>query len=77
MLARIQLGETFVIEKGSCPVAIVAAPEPKARLISEVIAAFQQKEAAMDEVPVLDPAFAEVVEERIRQRKPRDLSRWG
>jgi antitoxin (DNA-binding transcriptional repressor) of toxin-antitoxin stability system len=77
LLARIQIGETFVIEKESLPVAIVAAPEPKARLISEIISVFKQKEAAMDEIPVLDPGLAEVVEERIRNRRPRDLSKWA
>jgi antitoxin (DNA-binding transcriptional repressor) of toxin-antitoxin stability system len=77
VLARIQAGETIVIERESLPVAVVAAPVPKARLLSEVIEAFRRKEATMDEVPVLDPEFADVVEERIRNRKPRDLSRWA
>ncbi len=77
MLARIQVGERYVIEKESLPVAVVAAPEPKGRLISEVISAFKEREAAMDEIPVLDAGLAEAVEERIRSRRPRDLSRWG
>ena len=77
MLARIQTGETFVIEKESLPIAVVAAPEPKARLLSEVVAALKSKEASMSEVPLLEPEFAEAVEERIRNRKPREISRWG
>jgi len=76
VLARVQTGETFVIEKESCPVAVVVAAQPKARPISEVIAALQRMEAGMSEVPVLDPEFAEAVEERIRNRKTRELSRW-
>jgi antitoxin (DNA-binding transcriptional repressor) of toxin-antitoxin stability system len=77
ILARIQAGETFVIERESLPVAVVAAPDPSPRLLSEVIEAFKRTEAGMDAVPVLDPEFAEVVEERIRNRKPRDLSQWA
>jgi hypothetical protein len=77
VLKRIQAGATPVIEDGSLPVAVVAPPEPRARLLSEVIAVFKQKEAAMGEVPVLTQELAEAVEERIRNRKPRDLSRWG
>jgi antitoxin (DNA-binding transcriptional repressor) of toxin-antitoxin stability system len=77
VLARVQAGETFVIEKKRRPVAVVAAPQPKARPISEVIATFKRAEAAMCEVPVLDPEFADVVQERIRNRKPRDISRWA
>jgi antitoxin (DNA-binding transcriptional repressor) of toxin-antitoxin stability system len=76
VLARIQTGETVVIERESLPVAVVVAPEPKPRLLSEVIAALRLKEAAMVEVPVLDPELAEVVEQRILDRKPRDLPRW-
>ena len=77
VLARVQAGETFVIEKERRPVAVVAAPQPRARPISEVIASFKQMEDDLREVPVLDPEFAEAVEERIRNRKPRDVSRWA
>jgi hypothetical protein len=42
-----------------------------------VIASFKQMEDDLREVPVLDPEFAEAVEERIRNRKPRDVSRWA
>jgi hypothetical protein len=77
ILASIQTGETFVIEGESLPVAVVAAPGPKARLLSDVVAAFKEKEASMSEVPVLDPEFAAVVEERIRNREQRDLSQWA
>jgi antitoxin (DNA-binding transcriptional repressor) of toxin-antitoxin stability system len=76
LLARIQTGETIVIERECLPVAVVSAPELKARRLSEIVADLQRDEAAMTDVPVLDPEFAEVVEERIRNRKPRDLSRW-
>jgi len=55
----------------------VSAPEIKARRLSEIVADLRRDEAGMAEVPVLDPEFAEVVEERIRNRRPRDLSRWG
>jgi antitoxin (DNA-binding transcriptional repressor) of toxin-antitoxin stability system len=76
MLTRIQTGETFVIERESLPVAVVAAPEARPRLLSEVVSALQKSEAAMQEVPVLDAELAAVVEERIRNRKPREISRW-
>jgi predicted nucleic acid-binding protein len=66
----------FSIEKECVPVASLAAPEPEPRLLSEAVAAFQRREAEMDEIPVLDPEFAEAVEEPIRSRRPRDLSRW-
>jgi antitoxin (DNA-binding transcriptional repressor) of toxin-antitoxin stability system len=77
VLSRIQAGETFVIEKESRPVAVIAPPGPKTRLLSQVIAAFQELEVACDAPPTLEPEFAEAVRERISNRKPRELSRWA
>jgi antitoxin (DNA-binding transcriptional repressor) of toxin-antitoxin stability system len=76
VLARIQAGETFVIEKGSLPVAVIAFPEPQGRLLSDVISSFKEQEGALDAAPVLDPEFADAVRERVSSRKPRNLSRW-
>ena len=50
------------------PVAVMVASEPKPRLLSEVIAALQRRDASMEDVPLLDAEFAEAVEERIGNR---------
>jgi len=77
LLARIQAGESFLIEQETLPPAVMAAPNNQLRLLSEVIDSMKSQETVCTEPPVLDEEFAAAVRERISNRKPRELDRWA
>src|SRR5205807_1888572 len=63
LLARLRAGEEIVIEDDSRPVAVVHPFEPLRRSISESIALAKAHEEETGEAPVLDPDFADDMEE--------------
>jgi antitoxin (DNA-binding transcriptional repressor) of toxin-antitoxin stability system len=77
LLARVRAGEEVVIEKEASPAVVLRrAVEPRGRLLSESIALAEAHSKELGYEPVMDAEFAADVEERIRNRKPRDTSAW-
>jgi hypothetical protein len=65
-----------IIENGERPVAVLHAAEPVRRSISECIALAKAHEEETSKAPVLDPDFAEDLEEIIIHRKPWNPPAW-
>jgi antitoxin (DNA-binding transcriptional repressor) of toxin-antitoxin stability system len=76
LMARVRAGAEVVIENGTLPVAVIHAPVPQRRSISECIALAIKHEEETGEAPVLDPDFAADVEEIVRNRKPWNPPAW-
>ena len=76
LMARVRAGAEVVIENGKLPVAVIHAPAPSARTISECIALAKKHEEETGEAPVLDPDFAADVEQIIHNRKPWNPPAW-
>ena len=72
VLARVRAGAEVVIESGKLPVAVVHAPAPPRRTISECIALLPEDSAA-----VMDSDFAKDVEAAIEShREPLEPPAW-
>ena len=67
LLKRLRAGEEIVIKDDSRPLAVVHPVEPAHRSISECIALAKEHETA-GETPVLDPDFADDMQEILQQR---------
>jgi antitoxin (DNA-binding transcriptional repressor) of toxin-antitoxin stability system len=76
LMARVRAGAEVVIESGKLPVAVIHAPAPSMRTISECIALAKKHEEESGESPVLEADFASDVEEIIRNRKPWNPPAW-
>lgn len=76
VLARVRAGIEVVIESGKLPVAVIRAPAPPHRTISECIALAKAHEKETGEVPVLDPDFASDMEEVIKNRQVWNPPAW-
>jgi len=76
VLARVRAGAEVVIESGKLPVAVIHAPAPPRRTISECIALAKAHEEETGEVPVLDPDFASDLEEIIKNRQAWNPPAW-
>jgi antitoxin (DNA-binding transcriptional repressor) of toxin-antitoxin stability system len=76
LMARVRAGAEVIIESGKRPVAVLHAAEPVRRTISECIALAKTHEEETGKAPVLDPDFAEDVEEIISHRKPWNPPAW-
>ena len=75
LLARVREGAEVLIEDGTKTVAVLRSPEPPRRSISESIALAEAYSKELGYKPVMDQDYAIDLEERIRNRKPRDRSR--
>jgi antitoxin (DNA-binding transcriptional repressor) of toxin-antitoxin stability system len=72
VLARVRAGAEIVIESGKLPVAVIHAPAPPRRSISECIALLPE-----DSTAVMDPDFAKDVEAAIEShREPLEPPAW-
>jgi antitoxin (DNA-binding transcriptional repressor) of toxin-antitoxin stability system len=72
LLARVRAGVEVVIESGSCPVAVIHAPLPPRRTISECIELLPE-----DSTAVMDADFAKDVEAAIEShREPLEPPAW-
>ena len=72
VLARVRAGAEVVIESGKLPVAVVHAPAPPRRTISECIALLPE-----DSPAVMDADFAKDVEAAIEShREPLEPAAW-
>jgi antitoxin (DNA-binding transcriptional repressor) of toxin-antitoxin stability system len=78
LIARVRVGEEFVIESDLGAVAIVrpAEAEFRPRLLSDCIAEERLLEAEGGEPPVFDSDFADDLAEIIRNRKPWNPPVW-
>lgn len=76
LLARVRAGAEVVIDDGSKAVAVLHAPSPPRRSISESIALAEARSKHLGYKPVMDAGFAADLDEIIRNRKPRDTSAW-
>ena len=76
LMSRVRAGVEIVIEDGTLPIAVIHAPLPPHRSLSECIALAHRHEEETGEVPVLDPVFAADVEEIITGRKPWNPPAW-
>jgi len=63
LMARVRAGAEVVIEDGTLPVAVIHAPVPARRSISECIALAKKHEEETGEAPVIDADFAADVEQ--------------
>lgn len=70
LMSRARAGAEIIIENGERPVAVIHAAEPVRRGVSECIALAKAHEEETGKAPILDPDFAEDVEEIINHRKP-------
>ena len=69
-------GAEIVIENGKRPVAVLHAAEPVRQSISDCIALAKAHEEETGKAPILDPDFAEDVEEILSYRKPWNPPVW-
>lgn len=76
LLARVRAGAEVVIEDGPVTVAVLHAPTPPRRSISESIALAEARTRELGYKPVMDADFAADMEEIIRNRKPRRFAEW-
>jgi antitoxin (DNA-binding transcriptional repressor) of toxin-antitoxin stability system len=76
LMARVRAGAEIVIENGARPVAVLHAAEPVRRSISDCIALAKVHEEETGKAPVLDPDFADDVEEILSHRKPWNPPAW-
>lgn len=77
VLERVRQGSEVVVEQDHRPVAIMKpAPEQLGRLLSESIAIARQREIENGYAAVLDPDFAEDMEEIVRSRQPWNPTPW-
>ena len=76
LMARVRAGAKIIIENGASPVAVLHAAEPVHRSISDCIALARAHEEETGKASVLDPDFAEDVEEILNHRKPWNPPAW-
>ena len=77
LLARVQAGAEIVIERDKLPVAVIHAPIPPRRTISECIALAKVHEEETGEAPVMDADFADDVQAAVEShREALDSSAW-
>lgn len=76
LVQRLRAGEEIVIEDDSRPLAVVQPVGPAKRSVSESIALAKAHEEESGETPVLDPDFADDMEEVIRRRQTWDPPAW-
>ena len=76
VLARVRAGVEVVIEHDKLPVAVIHAPVPPRRTISECIALAKVHEKETGEVPVMDADFAADMEEIIKNREMWNQPAW-
>ena len=76
LMARVRAGAKVIIENDARPVAVLHPAEAVRRTISECIALAKAHEEETGKAPVLDPDFAEDVEEILSHRKPWNPPAW-
>ena len=75
VLVRVRAGEEIVVQSESQPDVTIRAAYPR-RTLSQSLAIAEARTKERGFEAVMDADFAADVEERIRNRKPRDTSAW-
>jgi antitoxin (DNA-binding transcriptional repressor) of toxin-antitoxin stability system len=76
LMAKVRAGAEVVIEHDKLPVAVIHAPTPLHRTISECIALAKAHEEETGRVPVMDADFAADMEEIIKSREVWNPPTW-
>jgi antitoxin (DNA-binding transcriptional repressor) of toxin-antitoxin stability system len=76
VLERVRQGGEVVVERDHRPVAIMKPAEQPGRLLSESIAIARQRESERGSAAVLDPDFAEDIEDIARNRPLWNPTSW-
>jgi hypothetical protein len=76
ILEQVRQGGEVVVEQDHRPVAIMKPAQQAGRLLSESIAIARKLEQERGYAAVLDPEFAEDVEEIVRNRQPWNPTSW-
>ena len=76
VMKRVRAGEEVLIQNGAETVASIRPVKPRGRSLSESIAMAEAYSKELGNKPVMDPDFADDIEEIIRNRKPADRSSW-
>ena len=76
LLARLRAGEEIVIEDDLRTLAVVHPVAPVRRSVSECIALARAHEQEAGESPVLEPDFADDMEDIIRRRQTWNPPKW-
>jgi antitoxin (DNA-binding transcriptional repressor) of toxin-antitoxin stability system len=77
VMTRVREGVEVIIERDAKPVAVVRPAEAlRGRSISESIALAEAHAKELGHEPTMDPDFAADLEEIIKSRKPRNISKW-
>jgi antitoxin (DNA-binding transcriptional repressor) of toxin-antitoxin stability system len=76
VLEKVRLGAEVIVERDHQPVAVLRAPVPPRRTISESIALAEQRNKERGYAVTLDPDFAADVEQIVSNRKPWNPSSW-
>jgi antitoxin (DNA-binding transcriptional repressor) of toxin-antitoxin stability system len=76
LLAQVRAGAEVVIEHDKLPVAVIHAPVPPRRTISDCIALAKTHEEETGEAPIMDADFAADMEEIIKNREAWNPLTW-
>jgi antitoxin (DNA-binding transcriptional repressor) of toxin-antitoxin stability system len=76
VLEQVRQGDEVVVEEDHHPVAIIKPAEQAGRLLSESIAIARQREKERGSPVLLDPDFAEDLEDIVRNRQIRNPTSW-
>ena len=76
LLAQVRAGAEVVIESNTNPIAVLHAPPPARRSITESIDIADAYSRELGYEPIMDAEFAADMQEIVRNRKPRDTSAW-
>jgi antitoxin (DNA-binding transcriptional repressor) of toxin-antitoxin stability system len=76
LLKRVQGGAEIVVERDARPFAVIRAAAAVRHTLADSIALAKSHENETGSAPVLDPDFADDVEQIIRNRKPRIPPSW-
>jgi antitoxin (DNA-binding transcriptional repressor) of toxin-antitoxin stability system len=76
VLERVRQGAEVIVERNHQAVAVLRAPGPQRRTVSDCIAFAEHRDKERGYAVTLDPDFAAVVEQIVLNRKPWNPSSW-
>ncbi|HEX3375852.1 MAG TPA: hypothetical protein VHS29_03270 [Candidatus Acidoferrales bacterium] len=75
-MARVRAGAEIVIEDNARPVAVIHATETVRRTVGDCVALAKTHEEETGKAPVLDPDFADDLQEILSHRKSWNPTTW-
>src|SRR5271165_6532740 len=76
VLEKVRQGAEVIVERNHQPVAVLRSAVPQRRTISECIARAERRDKERGYAVTLEPDFADIVEQIVRNRKPWNPSSW-